>query len=82
MYLQWSWMSVWLPPASLFDELTEKLVLKLWMSQTHLQRALSQRDVVVDGRGIDRHVNEELTRLEIDQMWSPKSAHSPTTLLQ
>ena len=61
--LQGSWLAVWLPPASLLDELAEELVLKLGVGQTHLQGALGQRDVVVDGWSIDGHVDEKLTGL-------------------
>lgn len=64
--LQRSWMAVWLPPAGLFDELAEELVLKLGVGQTHLQSTLGQRDVIVDGRSIDGHVDEKLTSLRMD----------------
>lgn len=56
-------MAVRLPPAGLFDELAEELVLKLRVGQTHLQGTLGQRDVVVDGWGVDGHVDEQLTGL-------------------
>lgn len=56
-------MAVWLPPAGLLDELAKELVLKLRVGQTHLQGALGQRDVVVDGRGVDGHIDEKLTSL-------------------
>ncbi len=56
-------MPVWLPPLGLFNELAEELILKLRVGQTHLQGTLGQRDMVVDGRSIDGHVDEELTSL-------------------
>lgn len=61
--LQRARVSVWLPPARLFDELAEELVVQLRVGQAHLQGALGQRDVVVDGRSVDGHVDEELTGL-------------------
>ena len=56
-------MAVRLPPARLFDELAEELILELGVGQTHLQGTLGQWDVVVDGRSIDGHVDEKLTGL-------------------
>lgn len=64
--LQGSWLGMRLPLARLLDELAEDLVLKLRMSQTDLQGALSQRDMVVDSWGINGHVDEELTRLRAE----------------
>lgn len=61
--LQGSRVAMRLPLAGLLDELAEDLVLKLWVSETHLQGTLGQRDVVVDGRSIDGHVDEKLTGL-------------------
>lgn len=40
--LQRSCVAVWLPPAGLFDELAEELILKLGVGQTHLQGTLGQ----------------------------------------
>ncbi len=59
-------MAVRLPPAGLFNELAEELVLKLGVGQTHLQGTLGQRDVVIDGRSVDGHVNEKLASLRRD----------------
>ena len=56
-------MAVRLPLPRLLYELAEELVLKLGVRQTHLQCTLGQRDVVVDGRSIDGHVDEKLTSL-------------------
>lgn len=56
-------MAVRLPPAGLLDELAEELVLQLGVGQAHLQGALGQRHVVVDGGGVDGHVDEELAGL-------------------
>lgn len=56
-------MSRRLSQAGLLDELTEELVLELRVGQTHLQSALGQRDVVIDGRSVDGHVDEELAGL-------------------
>lgn len=61
--LQWSWMAVRLPPAGLLDELAKQLILQLWVGQTHLQGTLGQRDMVVDSRGIDGHIDKQLTSL-------------------
>lgn len=61
--LQGSCVAVRLPPAGLFDELAEELVLKLGVGQAHLQGTLGQRDVVVDGWSVDGHVDEQLTGL-------------------
>lgn len=52
-----------LPLAGLFDELAEKLVVQLGVGQAHLQGTLGQRDVVVDGRSVDGHIDEKLTGL-------------------
>lgn len=52
-----------LPLAGLFDELAEELVVQLRVGQAHLQGALGQRDMVVDGRSVDGHVDEELAGL-------------------
>lgn len=57
-------MAVRLPPAGLFDELAEELILKLRVGQTHLQSTLGQRDMVIDGWSIDGHVDKKLTSLE------------------
>lgn len=59
-------MAVRLPLAGLFDELAEELVLQFWVGQAHLQGTLGQRDVVVDGRSVDGHVDEKLTGLSGD----------------
>ena len=64
MYLQGSGLSLGLSLTRLFDELTEELILKLRVGQTHLQSTLGQGDVVVNGRGIDGHIDKELARLE------------------
>lgn len=48
----------------LFDQLTVHLVLQFWMRQAHLQCILGQGHVVVDGRRLHEHVDEQLTRLE------------------
>lgn len=66
--LQGSRVAVWLPPAGLFNELAEELVLELGVGQTHLQGTLGQRDMVVYGRSIDGHVDEELTSLRREMM--------------
>lgn len=65
--LQGSRLTRRLPPAGLFDELTEQLVLQLWVGQTHLQGTLGQGDMVIDGRSIDGHVDEQLTGLINDE---------------
>lgn len=56
-------MAVGLSLAGLLDELTEELVLQLRVGQAHLQGALGQRHMVVDGGRVDRHVDKELTGL-------------------
>lgn len=56
-------MAVRLPLAGLLDELAEELVVQLGVGQAHLQGALGQRHVVVDGGSVDGHVDEELTGL-------------------
>lgn len=61
--LQRARLDVRLPPAGLLDELAEELVLQLRVGQTHLQGTLGQRHVVIDGRGVDGHVDEQLTSL-------------------
>lgn len=58
-----AWVAVRMPLAGLFDELAEELVVQLGVGQAHLQGTLSQRDVVVDGRSVDGHVDKKLTRL-------------------
>lgn len=67
-HLQGSWMAVRLPPAGLFNELAEELILKLGVGQTHLQGTLGQRHMVVNGRSIDGHVDEKLTSLRREAM--------------
>lgn len=61
-------MSVRLPPAGLLDELAEELVGELGVGQAHLQGTLGQRHVVVDGRSVDGHVDEELAGLRGDSL--------------
>ena len=55
---------VWRPPVGLFNQLTVHLILQLWVGQAHLQGTLGQGHMVVDGRSIDGHIYEELTRLQ------------------
>ena len=57
------------PPIGLFDQLTVHLILKLGMSQAHLQGILGQRGVVVDGWGLDQHVDKKLTRLGKEKVY-------------
>lgn len=61
--LQGSCVAVRLPFAGLLDQLAKQLVLQLWVGQTHLQGALGQGDVVVDGRRINGNVDKQLTGL-------------------
>lgn len=61
--LQRTRVAVRLPLAGLLDELAEELVVQLGVGQAHLQGALGQRHVVVDGGSVDGHVDEELTGL-------------------
>lgn len=61
--LQRSWVSQRPSQAGLLDELTEQLVLELRVGQAHLQGTLGQRDVVIDGRSVDGHLDEELAGL-------------------
>lgn len=68
VHLQGSRVAVRLPLSGLLDELAEELILKLGVGQTHLQGALGQRDVVVDGRSIDGHIDEKLTGLRRQRM--------------
>ena len=63
MYLQWPRLAVGLSLAGLLDELAEELVLQLWVGQAHLQGTLGQGHVIVDGRRVDGHVDEELAGL-------------------
>lgn len=65
-------MALWLLHAGLLHELAKELVLKLWMGQADLQGALSQRDVVVDGRSVDSDVDEKLTGLGATDMLENK----------
>lgn len=51
------------PAIGLLDQLTVHLILELRVRQAHLQCILSQRGVVVDGRRLHQHVDEELARL-------------------
>lgn len=52
------------PAVRLLDELTEYFILELRVRQAHLQCILGQRGVVVDGRRLHQHVDEELTGLQ------------------
>ena len=64
VYLQGPWLSWWLSLPGLLDQLTVELILQLRVCQAHLQSTLGQRHMVVDGRGINGYVDEELTRLK------------------
>lgn len=55
---------MWRSAVGLLDQLTVHLVLQLRVRQAHLQCILGQRGVVVDRRGLNQHVDEELTGLQ------------------
>lgn len=51
---------MWRPAIGLLDQLTVHFILELGVRQAHLQCILGQRGVVVDGRRLHQHIDEEL----------------------
>lgn len=60
---------VWRPAVGLLDQLTVHFILELRVGQAHLQCILGQRGVVVNGRRLHQHVDEELTGLRRRKRW-------------
>lgn len=66
-YLQGPRRALRLPAPCLLDELAAELVLQLRVREAHLQGALGQRHVVVDGRRVHSRADEELAGLREEE---------------